>query len=120
MADVQHIRENLNDVGEAVAEEIRVRGREFGVHFRDLVREGNTRKLILRDGEDRKLLEVSLTTGAIGALTFLTFVPPRILAVLGILALFVRVYIVLEPMEEPAPPVKRTTKARTSKVAEAS
>jgi len=121
---MEQIRDSLSDVGENVAEEIRVRGREIGLQLRDLMREGNARKLILRDSQEHKLLEVSLTAGAIGALAFLMFVPPRILAVVGIAALFVRVYIVLEPMEAAEPErlttPKRTSKARTSKLAEAS
>jgi phage shock protein PspC (stress-responsive transcriptional regulator) len=128
MTDMEHIRDNINDVTETVAEEIRLRGREIGVQLRDLVREGNARKLILRDSQDRKILEVSLTAGVVGGLAFLLFVPPRILAVLGILALFVRIYLVLEPMEiveteqtrTTASGGKRTTKSRTTKVVEAS
>jgi hypothetical protein len=118
---MEQVRDSLNEVGETVAEEIRLRGREIGVQLRDLVREGNARRLILRDHDEHKLLEVSLTVGIVGGLTFLLFVPPRLLAVLGILMLFVRVYVVIEPIETPAPATsKRSTKARTSKLAEAS
>lgn len=48
-------------------EEIRIRGEELLAKVKELVREGNVRRLIIKDGEGTTLIEVPLTVGVIGA-----------------------------------------------------
>lgn len=73
-------------------EELEVAGNQLVERVRDLVKEGNVRRLIIRNGEGRTLIEIPLTIGVVagGALAF--FYP--ILAVLaGIGGLYARVRI---------------------------
>lgn len=49
------------------SEEIRIRGEELLAKVKELVHEGNVRRLIIKDGEGTTLIEVPLTVGVIGA-----------------------------------------------------
>lgn len=49
-----------------VAEEIRASGEELIVRVRDLIKEGNVRRLILKNSRDETLLEIPLAIGVIG------------------------------------------------------
>jgi hypothetical protein len=48
-------------------EEIRITGDELLAKAKELVREGNVRRLIIKNGEGTTLIEVPLTVGVIGA-----------------------------------------------------
>lgn len=48
-------------------EEIRIRGEELLAKVKELVHEGNVRRLIIKDGDGTTLIEVPLTVGVIGA-----------------------------------------------------
>lgn len=48
-------------------EEIRITGDELLAKARELVREGNVRRLIIKNGDGTTLIEVPLTVGVIGA-----------------------------------------------------
>lgn len=49
-------------------EEIRIRGEELLAKVKELVHEGNVRRLIIKNDEGTTLIEVPLTVGVIGAL----------------------------------------------------
>jgi hypothetical protein len=49
-------------------EEHRTRGERLVDRVRELIHEGNVRRLIIRNEEGRTLIEVPLTVGAVGAL----------------------------------------------------
>jgi hypothetical protein len=49
------------------SEEIRIRGEELLAKVKELVHEGNVRRLIIQDGDGTTLIEVPLTVGVIGA-----------------------------------------------------
>lgn len=49
------------------SEEIRIRGEELLAKVKELVHEGNVRRLIIKDGDGTTLIEVPLTVGVIGA-----------------------------------------------------
>jgi hypothetical protein len=48
-------------------EEIRISGDELLAKVKELVHEGNVRRLIIKNGEGTTLIEVPLTVGVIGA-----------------------------------------------------
>jgi len=48
-------------------EEFKISGDELLAKARELVREGNVRRLIIKNGEGRTLIEIPLTVGVIGA-----------------------------------------------------
>jgi hypothetical protein len=48
-------------------EEIRITGDELLAKAKELVREGNVRRLIIKNGDGMTLIEVPLTVGVIGA-----------------------------------------------------
>jgi hypothetical protein len=49
-------------------EELRVKGDALVGKIRELVREGNVRRIIIKDSEGRSMIEVPLTLGVVGAL----------------------------------------------------
>jgi len=72
-------------------EEFKVNGEDLLKKVKELIHEGNIRKLIIKDEDDKVIVEIPLTYGAIGAL-----VAP-VLAVVGALAaLLTRCTIVVE------------------------
>ena len=51
-----------------IKEEFRVRGEELVEKIRQLIHEGNVRKLIIKDEDGKVYLEIPVTFGVIGAL----------------------------------------------------
>jgi hypothetical protein len=49
-------------------EELKVRGDALVGKVRELVREGNVRRIIIKDSEGRSMIEIPLTLGVVGAL----------------------------------------------------
>lgn len=49
-------------------EELRVRGDALVAKVRELVREGNVRRIIIKDSDGRSMIEIPLTLGVVGAL----------------------------------------------------
>ena len=49
-------------------EEFRVNGEELVAKIKQLIHEGNIRRIIIKDKEGRTLIEVPLTLGVVGAL----------------------------------------------------
>src|SRR5918998_4151794 len=91
-------------------EQIEIAGSELVDRSKELIAEGNVRRLIIRNPEDEKLLEVPLTTGvAVGGVV--TLLAP-VLAALGAMAALlthVKVEIVRTERiaEEPPDPQER-------------
>lgn len=69
------------------SEEIEVAGNQLLEKVNELVQQGNVRRLIIRDQNDRALLEVPLTIGAVAGGALALFAPP--LAAIGALAALV-------------------------------
>jgi hypothetical protein len=65
-------------------ENIEIAGSELVDRTRELIAEGNVRRLIIRNQDDEKLLEVPLTTGVVVGGAFTLLAP--ILAALGAMA----------------------------------
>lgn len=78
-------------------ERIQVRGSDLVERVKELLREGNVRRIVVKQ-DGRTLIEIPVTIGAIGALVLPT------LAALGVIAALVsRCTIVVERRGEPAP-----------------
>ena len=76
-------------------EEIKTTGEQLVTTVKALVREGNVRRIIVKDEEDKTLIEIPLTLGVVGAL----FLP--VAAALGaIAALVTDCTIVVERVED--------------------
>ena len=75
-------------------EEFRVSGEQLVAKLKELLHEGNIRRVIIKDKEGRTLIEVPLTIGVVGALLL-----PVWAAIGAIAALVVEATIVVEKVE---------------------
>lgn len=80
-------------------EEIRIRGEEMLAKVKELVHEGNVRRLIIKNEEGTTLIEVPLTVGVIGAVLL-----PVWAAIGAIAALATDCTIVVERRQDPGAP----------------
>jgi hypothetical protein len=91
-------------------EQIEIAGSELVDRTKELIEEGNVRRLIIRNSDDEKLLEVPLTTGVVVGGAFTLLAP--VLAALGAMAaLLARVKVEIvrteRKAEEPPNPQER-------------
>jgi aryl-alcohol dehydrogenase-like predicted oxidoreductase len=70
----------MSEPEETWVEEFQLKGEEVLAKVKELVREGNVRRIMVSDSEGKTLLEIPLTVGVVGAL----LLPP--LAALGAVA----------------------------------
>lgn len=85
--------------GEHVREEqIRVTGEAVVATIKDLVREGNIRRITLKNEDGKTLFEIPLTVGVVGAILFPVWA--AIGAVAALAAHFIIVVEKVEPVEE--------------------
>ena len=78
--------------GQTFSEEIEVAGNELVDRVKELVEEGNVRRLIIRNAEGRVLMEIPLTAGvAVGSVV--TLWNPLVAAVGGLAAFLMKVKI---------------------------
>jgi len=75
-------------------EEFRVEGEKMVAKIKELLHEGNIRKLIIKDKEGRTLIEIPLTIGVVGAILL-----PVWAAIGAIAALVAEATIVVEKVE---------------------
>jgi hypothetical protein len=76
-------------------EEFQVSGDEIIAKIKELVREGNIRRIAIRNEEGRTLIDIPLTLGVVGVL-----VAPQLAALGAIAALVTHGTIVVEKIEE--------------------
>ena len=76
-------------------EEFRVNGEELVAKLKELLHEGNIRRIIIKDKDGRTLIEVPLTLGVVGALLV-----PVWAAIGAIAALVTEATIVIEKVEK--------------------
>lgn len=76
-------------------EEFMVSGEELLEKVKELVHEGNIRRIIIKDQSGRTLLDIPLTVGVLGAL-----VAPQLAAVGALAALVSKATLVVELVEE--------------------
>ena len=76
-------------------EEFRVNGEQLVAKIKEILREGNIRRLIIKDKDGRTLIEVPLTIGVVGVILV-----PVWAAIGAIAALVVEATVVVEKVEE--------------------
>ncbi len=75
-------------------EEFRVNGEELLGKIKNLIKEGNIRKIIIKDKEGKTIFEIPLTFGVVGAL-----IAPQLAAIGAIAALLTEATVVVEKAE---------------------
>jgi len=81
--------------GKTRTEEFKVAGGEIINKIKELIHQGNIRRIILKDEEGKTFLEIPLTVGLIGAA-----VAPVLAAIGAIAALVSKLTIVVEKIED--------------------
>lgn len=79
-------------------EEFKVEGEKLIGKVKELIHEGNIRRIIIKDREGKTLFEIPMTFGVVGAL-----IAPQLAAVGAIAALLTEATLVVEKNEEPNP-----------------
>jgi hypothetical protein len=79
-------------------EEFKVEGEKLIGKVKELIHEGNIRRIIIKDKEGKTLFEIPMTFGVVGAL-----IAPQLAAVGAIAALLTEATLVVEKNEEPNP-----------------
>jgi len=95
--------EHMTDKERVRNEEFRVTGDEVLAKVKEIVHEGNIRRIIIKNEEGQTLIEIPLTLGVVGAILL-----PVWAAIGAIAALAVRLTIVVEKVE-PTPPAAEET-----------
>ena len=80
--------------GKFTTEEFRVEGEKLIGKIKDLLHEGNIRRIIIKDKEDKTVMEIPMTLGVVGAL-----IAPQLAAIGAIAALITEATIVVEKAE---------------------
>lgn len=75
-------------------EEFRVDGEELLAQIKNLIREGNVRRVIIKDKDGKTVFEIPLTFGVVGAL-----IAPQLAAIGAIAALLTEATVVVEKTE---------------------
>lgn len=75
-------------------EEFRVDGEELLAKIKNLLKEGNIRRLIIKDKDGKVLFEIPLTFGVVGAL-----IAPQLAAIGAIAALLTEATVVVEKVD---------------------
>ena len=76
------------------SEEFRVNGEELIARIKNLIKEGNIRRVIIKDKEGKIVFEIPLTLGVVGAL-----IAPQLAAIGAIAALLKEATVVVEKAE---------------------
>jgi hypothetical protein len=80
--------------GKFRTEEFRVEGEKLIAKVKELLHEGNIRRLIIKDKEGKTVMEIPMTLGVVGAL-----IAPQLAAIGAIAALITEATIVVEKSE---------------------
>lgn len=91
---------------EVRTEEIHVTGDALVAKIKELLHEGNIRRLTLKNEEGKTLIEIPLTVGVVGALLI-----PAWAALGAIAALVAKCTIVIERVDEPLTPTSESPDA---------
>jgi hypothetical protein len=75
-------------------EEFRVDGEELLAKIKNLIKEGNIRRVIIKDKDGKTVFEIPLTFGVVGAL-----IAPQLAAIGAIAALLTEATVVVEKSE---------------------
>ncbi|HLU09276.1 MAG TPA: DUF4342 domain-containing protein [Oceanobacillus sp.] len=100
-----------NDQKRTFSEELEVAGNQLVERVRELIEEGNVRRLIIRNPEGRTLIEIPLTIGVVAGGALLVFYPVLAgLAAIGGLVARVRIEVVREEPDATVQDVKETVR----------
>jgi hypothetical protein len=88
----EKVKAKAEDAAKTFSEQLEVAGNQLVDQVQDLVKQGNVRKLIIRTSDDRELMQVSLTVGAVAG-GVLALAAPWLAALGAIAALVARVKI---------------------------
>ena len=77
------------------SEEFRVNGEDLIARIKNLIKEGNIRRIIIKDKEGKIVFEIPLTLGVVGAL-----IAPQLAAIGAIAALLTEATLVVEKAEK--------------------
>jgi len=80
--------------GKFKTEEFRVEGEKLITKIKELIHEGNIRRIIIKDKEGKTIMEIPMTLGVVGVL-----IAPQLAAVGAIAALITEATIVVEKSE---------------------
>jgi hypothetical protein len=94
-AEIKHNKEKIMPEEKVRTEEFQVRGEEIISKIKELIHEGDIRRIIIKNDEGRTLIDIPLTIGVVGAL-----VAPQLAALGAIAALVTHGTIVVEKVEE--------------------
>lgn len=75
-------------------EEFRVEGEKLIAKIKEIIHEGNIRRIIIKDKEGKTVMEIPMTLGVVGAL-----IAPQLAAIGAIAALITEATIVVEKAE---------------------
>ncbi|MBC8121391.1 MAG: DUF4342 domain-containing protein [Gemmatimonadaceae bacterium] len=96
-------------------DEVYVTGSQLADKVKEIVEQGNVRRVLIQDTEGRTLLEVPLTLGMAAGAGLAVFAP--ILAAVGtVAALVTRAKIVVERYEEPRKPDADSSEPRSIEI----
>lgn len=84
-----------NEQKGTVKEEVWVKGNELVEKFKELIKEGNIRRIIIKDEEGKTLVEIPMTIGLIG-----TVIAPYVAILGGLAAMITRCKIEIIKKEE--------------------
>jgi CBS domain-containing protein len=76
-------------------EEFQVSGDRLVAKIKELVHEGNIRRIVIKNEEGRALIDIPLTLGVVGA-----FLAPQLAAIGAVAALVTQSTIIVEKVEE--------------------
>jgi hypothetical protein len=82
-----------------VFEEFKVQAAELGDKVKDLLHEGNVRRIIIKDSTGHTFMEIPLTIAAVGAIA-----APVLTAIGALAAMVADFHLVVERSEPTAPP----------------
>ncbi len=89
---VEQAEEKVEDKAQTFSEQLEVTGNQLVDKVQELVKQGNVRRLIIRTPDDRELIQVSLTVGAVAG-GVVAIAAPWLAALGAIAALVARVKI---------------------------
>lgn len=75
-------------------EEFRVEGEKLIARVKEIIHEGNIRRIIIKDRDGRTMMEIPMTFGVVGAL-----IAPQLAAIGAIAALMTEATVVVEKTE---------------------
>jgi hypothetical protein len=108
-----------NEQRRAFSEELEVAGNQLVERVRELLEEGNVRRLIIRNPEGRTLIEIPLTIGVVAGGALLVFYPVLAgLAAIGGLVARVRIEVVREEPDAIVQDVKEKVKDAKDKLSD--